>query len=244
MVKACLNGPRTKSEHQAVPVSADEIAADTKRAVDAGAGAVHFHPRGPDGKETLDPDWCGVAVERVRDVCPRVPLGLSTAKWIEANPAKRLEAVSRWEVLPDFASVNLNERGCVALCNLLLDRGVGVEAGVWSVDDAVRLVRSRLDGRSLRILVEITEKDHGRAVSQANRIEQYLAQSGAVAPRLHHGYGKVAWSVMKNAILTGKDVRVGLEDTLVLADGKRAKSNEQLVRAAVRLAKHFGREQL
>jgi uncharacterized protein (DUF849 family) len=233
-----------KSEHEGVPVTAEEIAADAKRVVDAGAGAVHIHPRSSEGTETLDPDLCGEAVTLLREICPKVPLGLSTAKWIEANPAKRLDAVRRWEALPDFASVNFNETGHVALCKLLRDRGVGVEAGIWSVEDAARLNKSSLGGSCLRILVEITENDPQKAVSLANRIERYLGRAGVVAPRLHHGYGRVAWSVMKNAILAGKDIRVGLEDTLVLADGRRTEDNEQLIRAAVRLAESFGREPL
>jgi len=244
LVKACLNGPRMKSEHEAVPVLSSEIASDVRHVADAGAGAVHFHPRARDGRETLDARSCGEAVSRVRELCPGVPIGLSTAKWIESNQAKRLDAISRWEVLPDFASVNFNERGYRALCSLLLKRGVGVEAGIWSIEDAMRLVKSGLHRRCLRILVEVTEKEPRRAVSLADVIEGYLKRSGIKSPRLHHGYGRGAWPVLENAILTGKDVRMGMEDTLFLADGTRARSNKQLVEGAVLLARRFGREPL
>jgi uncharacterized protein (DUF849 family) len=71
-----------------------------------------------------------------------------------------------------------------------------------------------------------------------------LKRSGVKTPRLHHGYGRGAWPVLENAILTGKDVRVGMEDTLFLADGTRARGNRQLVEGAVRLARRFGREPL
>ena len=244
LVKACLNGPRTKAEHEAIPVSPREIASDVKRVAEAGAGAVHFHPRARDGRETLDPGSCGETVSRVRELCPGIPVGLSTGKWIEKNQAKRLDAISRWEVLPDFVSVNLNERGYSALCALLSKRGIAVEAGIWSVEDAVRLVKSRLDRGCLRILIEVREKDPTKAVRVADDIEGYLNRSGVETPRLHHGYGLATWPILKNAILTGKDVRVGMEDTLVLADGTRAKSNKQLVEAAVRLAKRLGSEPL
>jgi uncharacterized protein (DUF849 family) len=225
-------------------VLSSEIASDVRLVADAGAGAVHFHPRGLDGRETLDAHSCGEAVSRSRDQCPDMPIGLSTAEWIESNQAKRLDMVSRWEVLPDFASVNFNERGYAALCSLLLKRGIGVEAGVWSLADAVRLVESGLHTRCLRILVEVTEEEPARAVSLADDIEGYLKRSGVNAPRLHHGYGRAAWPVLENAILTGKDVRVGMEDTLFLADGSRARSNKQLVEEAVKLARRSGREPL
>jgi uncharacterized protein (DUF849 family) len=233
-----------KSEHDAVPVTSSEIASDARLVADAGAGAVHFHPRAHDGRETLDARSCGEAVSLARATCPGLPIGLSTAKWIENNQAKRFEAVSRWEVLPDFASVNFNEGGYRALCGLLLKRGIGVEAGVWSIEDAVRLVKSGLHSRCLRILVEVTEKEPRRAVSLAEGIEAYLERSGVETPRLHHAYGRAAWPVLENAILTGKDVRVGMEDTLSLADGTRANSNKQLIEGAVQLARRSGREPL
>jgi uncharacterized protein (DUF849 family) len=221
-----------------------EIASDVRLVADAGAGAVHFHPRARDGRETLDARSCGEAVSRARELCPGIPIGLSTAKWIESNQAKRFDAISRWEVLPDFASVNFNERGYRALCSLLLKRGIGVEAGVWSIEDAVRFVKSGLHGRCLRVLVEVTEKEPRRAVSLADDIEGYLKRSGVRTPRLHHGYGRGAWPVLENAILTGNDIRVGMEDTLFLADGTRARSNKQLVEGAVLLARRSGREPL
>ena len=96
----------------------------------------------------------------------------------------------------------------------------------------------------MRILVEVTEKEPRRAVSLADDIEGYLKRSGVKTPRLHHGYGRSAWPVLENGILTGKDVRVGMEDTLFLADGTRAGSNKQLVEGAVLLARRFGREPL
>ncbi len=231
-----------KFEHEAVPILPDEIASDVRLVADAGAGAVHFHPRAPDGRETLDPGWCGEAVSRVKELCPGIPVGISTAKWIESDQAKRLDAISEWDILPDFASVNFNERGYAAICKLLLKKGIAVEAGIWSIEDAVRLAKSRLHGRCLRVLVEVTEKDPKRAVSIADEIEGYLEHGGVETPRLHHGYAQATWPVLKNAILTGKDVRVGMEDTLLLADGSRAKSNKQLVEAAVSLARRFGRE--
>ena len=55
-------------------------------------------------------------------------------------------------------------------------------------------------------------------------------------PRLHHGYGLATWHVLRAAVALGRDIRVGLEDTVVLADGTPATSNAELVAAAVALA--------
>ncbi len=42
--------------------------------------------------------------------------------------------------------------------------------------------------------------------------------------------------MLRAAIRLGRDIRVGLEDTTVLADGRVASGNGELVGAAVRLA--------
>jgi uncharacterized protein (DUF849 family) len=48
--------------------------------------------------------------------------------------AERMAAVRSWTVLPDFASVNWHEVGSEAVAAVLLERGVGVEAGLWHAD--------------------------------------------------------------------------------------------------------------
>jgi uncharacterized protein (DUF849 family) len=73
-MKVCLNGARSREEHPAVPLAQAELAASAAAAVAAGAEAVHLHPRGADGGESLlaadvasvnlsEPGWaelCGV----------------------------------------------------------------------------------------------------------------------------------------------------------------------------------------
>jgi uncharacterized protein (DUF849 family) len=72
-------------------------------------------------------------------------------------------------------------------------------------------------------------------VALAAAIEAPLDRHGFTAPRLHHGYGVATWSVLRAAVRIGRDIRVGLEDTVVLADGRTASGNRELVEAAVRL---------
>jgi uncharacterized protein (DUF849 family) len=54
-------------------------------------------------------------------------------------------------------------------------------------------------------------------------------------PQLWHGYGELTWEVVAAGAAAGHDVRVGLEDVLVLPDGSVAASNAELVSAAVGL---------
>jgi hypothetical protein len=39
---------------------------------------------------------------------------------------------------PDHATVNLSEEGSAEVMQSLLDAGVGIEAGIWSIEDVHR----------------------------------------------------------------------------------------------------------
>jgi uncharacterized protein (DUF849 family) len=234
LVKACLNGSREQGEHPALPLTAPELAADARRVVEAGAGAVHVHPRGPDGSQSLDPGPCGDAIRAIREAVPGLPVGLTTAAWIDPHP-HRLALIERWDPVPDFASVNVSEEGTSELWELLGDLGIGIEAGVTTSDEARRLLDLSVAGRCLRILVEIDreEDEGGAAVAEAARIDGVLDQGAVEAPRLYHAMGRATWAVIRSAAERGRDVRIGLEDTLVLSDGRPARDNAELVAAAV-----------
>jgi hypothetical protein len=88
----------------------------------------------------------------------------------------------------------------------------------------------------LRILIEPHDETPEVAVAIAADVEAALNNHGFAAPRLHHGYGLATWHVLSAAIRLGRDIRVGLEDTTVLPDGRVASGNGALVEAAGRLA--------
>ncbi|MBN1530906.1 MAG: 3-keto-5-aminohexanoate cleavage protein [Thermoleophilaceae bacterium] len=239
LVKACLNGARSPSEHPALPVTPGELAAEAGAAVAAGAGALHLHPRDAEGAETLAAAAVAAALRAIRSACPGVPVGVSTGLWItDGDPERRLAEIAGWAggERPDFASVNLSEEGAGELAAALRDVGVGVEAGTWSEENAELVAAGALRGDLVRILIEPQEDDAGAAVARAAAIERELSDRGVPGPRLHHGYGAATWAVLAAAVARGRDIRAGLEDTLELPGGGTASGNGELVAAAVRLA--------
>jgi uncharacterized protein (DUF849 family) len=205
LVKACLNGSRSRAEHEAIPLSPGELAAEARRAVVAGAGAVHVHPRRADGSETLESDVCGAAVQKIRAACPGVPVGLSTGAWIEGDPASRLAHVARWARLPDFVSVNFSEPGTLELCETLVAMGIGIEAGLWTIADAAAFVQSGLAKRCRRILIEPREADPLGAIRTADAIAAVLDRHDIRLPRLLHGEGSPTWAVLEAALLNPRN---------------------------------------
>jgi uncharacterized protein (DUF849 family) len=226
LIQACLNGARAPGEHPALPLTPEQLAADARATVAAGARSVHLHARAADGAESLESADVAAAVRAVRDV----ELSLSTGLWIAGDDVERRHAlVAGWTELPDLVSLNLGEPGWEELAALLTERGIGVEAGLGTPADAEALVEGPL--RPARVLVEIDDETVD-AVPAAAAIDDVLDRAGHTAPRLHHGFGPATWAVLDAAAARGHDVRIGLEDVLVLPDGSPAPGNEALVYAA------------
>lgn len=226
-VKACLNGGRTRAEHHAVPQSPAELAADAIAVRHAGAFAVHLHPRDSDGSQTMKAAACDAAVEAIRTAVPGLSVGLSTSETIDPDPFARAAAIRNWQQRPDFVSVNFSELGWAGIVRAALHSGIAVEAGLATPADAEQLTHSPFAHQLVRALVEV---DGG--ADDARMIAELLPDG---IPQLWHGYGELTWEVISAAGTAGIDVRVGLEDVLVLPDGRTAADNAELVAAAVEL---------
>lgn len=236
-LQACLNGARA---HPTVPVTPQQIAAEAQRSVEAGANALHLHARSHGGRETLEPGVCAEVLELVRR-SPGVPVGLSTGFWIVPDERRRYAQIREWHLLPDYCSVNFSEPGAEELCELLFSEGIGVEAGLASVPDTYRLLESGLAERCVRLLIEIETQDLAQALREAEAIEILLDEALLRVPRLLHGVDATAWPLLELSLQQGYDVRIGLEDTLTLPDGRLASSNAELITQAKILAKKAGR---
>jgi uncharacterized protein (DUF849 family) len=126
LLQAALNGDRI---HPAAPRTPERIAAEAQAALAAGARSLHLHPYAPDGRQTLDAAHCAETMQAVRAVCPGVPISLSTSADVESDPAQRLRLIAAWTDLPDLVTANQGEDGILDVCELLISRGVGIEAG-------------------------------------------------------------------------------------------------------------------
>jgi beta-keto acid cleavage enzyme len=203
LLGAALNG----CEHPANPRRPDEIAAQARAAVAAGAQIVHFHAYDDLGEQTLAPGPCAATLRAVRAACPGIPVSLTTSAEIEPDPTRRLALVAAWTELPDLVTANQGERGIADLCELLVERGVGIEAGLLSAADAERFVASELARVCLRALVEPLDSDPQRAVEHAAEIERILSEAEIGLEQMHHGDGIASWAVNERALQRGYGIR-------------------------------------
>lgn len=233
LLQATLNGPLTKADHPELPISLEELAADAVSCVAAGARAFHVHPRSLDGTESLSAEIVDQVVAAVKSRQPH-PVGVTTGAWIEPDVQRRRALVAEW-TQPDYTSVNLSEPGALEMVTTLLSTSVGIEAGVWTVEDAVMLVQSGLGDRILRIMIEPVDVSTNDAIPLMDDIHLILDNAELQVPRLQHGDGEATWVLLEDAVRRGIDTRIGFEDTLYLPDGRLASSNADLVRAACEL---------
>ncbi|WP_460959584.1 3-keto-5-aminohexanoate cleavage protein [Parasphingorhabdus pacifica] len=231
MLQACLNGARSPREHHHLPVRPEHLAQAAATSIEAGATALHIHPKSNDGVDSLHPHIVAAALRAVRAAAPGVPVGITTDTWTAPDPHERVAAIRTWTMLPDHASVDWHEPGAEHVAETLLDRGIGIEAGIHSGTDAPeRFLKSPLRPKVLRLLAETADLTARGATTTAEALLQRLQP--ATTPILLHGRAAGAWPVLRMAHRNRLDIRIGLEDTVLLPDGQIAADNAELVSAA------------
>lgn len=231
-LQAALNGD---CSHPGAPRTPTAIADAARAAVDAGAQSVHVHAFDPAGQETLDGDACARVLRSIRAACPGIPISLTTSAAIVANPGERFRIIEAWQEMPDLVSANQGEPGIGEVCELLLSRGVDIEAGLLTVEDARAFVRSGLADRCRRVLIEPLDTDPDAALRHAAEMEDMVVSAGIALEQVHHGYGEACWRVNLRGLARGHGIRTGLEDVTLLPDGTSARDNADLVAAAAHL---------
>ena len=233
-LQACLNGTRSPGDHDRLPLTPEELARDAAEVAEAGAVAVHVHPRGPDGLESLEPADCGAAVAALREAAPKLEISLSTGLWITGGDVeRRLECIRGWRELPDCVSLNV-DRGRLggpggACCT---SAGSRSRSGCGRRSTPGQLAAAGLARRCRRALIEPQETAPAMAVATAGAIDGELAREHIGLPQLHHGIDFTTWAVLDDAVPRGHGIRIGFEDTYALPDARRAGSNAELVAAA------------
>src|SRR5580704_5823782 len=106
VITASLTGVLARREQcPAIPYTAEEIALEGKRAVDAGASILHIHARQDNGLPAYDIETYRRIGEEVRKLCPDVVINYSTG----AVAITREERIAHITALkPDMAALNMS----------------------------------------------------------------------------------------------------------------------------------------
>ncbi len=233
IVQACINGARGAGFHERLPLRRDDVLADIKACLLAGASEFHLHPRGEDLEESLAPHVVDPLMQRLREKFSGTMFGVSTGHWIGGDPGALAGHIAGWQSPPDYASVNLYEPGAFETMDALHKADVGIEVGIYTLQDAERFCSSPYMRKERRILIEIEEQDIPTAVASAGDILAFLRKARVCRPILIHGQDATAWALLRFAKTHRCSARIGLEDTGCMPHGSTARDNAALVAAAV-----------
>jgi len=232
ILKIALNGARPKKENKYLPHSLEEIESEVSSLHNIGCKIFHIHCYDSNGDESLKPEDVANLVSMVKKISPDIQLGISSGEWIEPDYEKRINYIKSWQKIPDFISVNMIEDNSIEISNLLISKGVLVEAGLNEKKAAEIFAESGLRNGCCRILIEPEPEIFDQAIQVVNEIENVLDINNIKIPRLMHGFNSVSWDMLREAKKRGYDGRIGMEDTIYLENGEKVTSNVEIVRYA------------
>jgi uncharacterized protein (DUF849 family) len=242
VLQSSLNGTRPADAHPALPLSPWALAQDARAVYALGVRSVHVHPRCGAGRETIDPHHVGDVVAAIRSAVPAMEIGVPSCRWVQPCPNQRMETVAAWgrlgQAKPDVIAVNVHEDGWVEICDRACAMGIGLELGVWTPGDAVRLRQTGLPPGVVRVVAEVTVADPRVAVQEAARILRALGT--LPVPILLHGEESSTWPVLEYAAAMNLHTRIGLEDVLTNPNGLVTANNAELVRHAQAIRRRGG----
>ncbi|MGL6222296.1 MAG: 3-keto-5-aminohexanoate cleavage protein [Steroidobacteraceae bacterium] len=268
VVTCALTGVLTDPAQHNVPVTPAEMAREARAACDAGASVVHVHFRQQDAGKGHLPSWDpAIALEiaqAIRDACPGVIFNQSTGVVGPdiAGPVACMRAIRPEIAAANAGSLNyLKVRGdgrwawppmlfdnpvekVAAFLEVMRETGALPEFECFDVG-IVRSVGMFMRAglyRGHADLNFVMGVDSGMPADPALLpILVGLLPTGATWQVTAIGRENV-WPLHQRTGELGGNLRTGLEDTFYLPDGRKARSNGELIAAIVALARAAGRE--
>jgi uncharacterized protein (DUF849 family) len=257
LIVAALNGMRSRLEVPNVPFTAEELALEAKRAVDAGAGVVHVHARKKDGMPAFDLSWDDI-VAAIRAKVD-VPISITTQRTRATSLGTITALFDVLRTLPDLATVGVRStetdlpahreegRQILEACDRAGVRPEPIVIGVDSLGDFEVLYNDSLLAKAPYVIVELGPTDGSgsdRMAGTPHNVLRMIDASKSTFGRFDvvlSGEHEASPIVQAVAAAAGAHVRVGFQDQTSLPDGSEVTSNAQLVENAVRLAEAVGR---
>lgn len=268
IITCALNGVLTDPRQHNVPVTPAEMAAEARRAYDAGASVMHIHLRqqgeGRGHLPSWDVDLSHEVQAAIRDACPGVLINHTTG--VVGPDYQGALAVVR-ATRPEMAACNagslnylkLKANGEWAWPPMIFENGV---ERVREFIDAIASVGAIpefecFDTGIVRCVEMYRRNGMFQGTAQVNFVMGVASGMPARADLLPilvdlapedarwqvTAIGRAEiWALHRRAAELGGHLRTGLEDTFYLPSGEKAVSNGQLIAAMAELARAAGRD--
>ena len=268
VVTCALTGVLTNPAQHPVPVTPAEMAAEARRAFEAGATVMHCHFRdqrpGLGYLPTWDPEIVAEICDAIRAACPGVVLNLSTGV---VGPDISGPAACLVRVKPEMAALNsgslnylkLKTNGDWAWPPMLFDNPVdkvqafldvmnplGVVPECECFDTGILRSVGLFEGNGMlhspvhvSLVMGVASGMPAKASWLPLLVEEM--KPGTAWQTILIGREEV-WAVHRRAAELGGQLRTGVEDTFYLPDGSKTTGNGPLIEALVKVARECGRE--
>ncbi|MEM6539185.1 MAG: 3-keto-5-aminohexanoate cleavage protein [Pseudomonadota bacterium] len=267
IITCALTGVLTNPEQHPVPVTPEQMAAEAKRAFDAGASIMHVHYRKQEPGQGHLPTWDPVIAneinEAIRSACPGVIMNQTTGV---VGPVYDYVLDYLRATKPEMAACNagtlnyLKTRrdGSWAWPPMTFDNPVSKVTDFISVMTEIGTV-PEFECFDLGIVRSIGMYiDNGMTSHADYNFVMGVASGMPADPELlpillkykREGMPWQAtvigrqdvWPVHKRAAELGGNLRTGLEDCFYLPDGTKADSNGPMIEALAQVARDAGRD--
>ncbi len=264
IISAALTGVfATRKQSPYIPYTAEEIAEEARRAVEAGASIVHIHARQDSGLPAFDVESYARIDAAVKEKCEDVIINYSTGA-IGIERDMRVHHISALK--PDMAALNM---GSMNYAIYSRKKKMFYHDHVFANPFSdIQYFLETMNRAGTRPEMECFDTGHINNANplidlgilqppyQFSLIMGVLGGIPASTKNLVHqveqlpensfwqviGIGVKQWKWVAAALTMGGNVRVGLEDNLYLPNGEVSKSNGESVAKAVELAQLVGVE--
>lgn len=258
IVMAAINGARrTKRDHPNLPITAEEIAQETARCVQAGAAVIHCHVRDGAGGHTLDPGIYRDALNAIKERSgDKVIVQITTetvGKYgpgdiISVTEAVKPEAVSVAirEICPDAAS----EPAAMRFFHWMQEAGIWPQFILHTPDDLKTLMRLRAAGGvpfAVPYVLFVLGAYGEHTVSHPDDLDPFTRALKPEMGALRWGlcaFGQNEAACIRRGLDFGGDLRVGFENNMVMPHGETARNTAELVRLASEAVLARGRRRM
>ncbi len=268
VVTCALTGVLTNPSQHPVPVTPEEMAAEAKRAYDAGASMMHCHFRDQRPGMGYLPSWDAALAKEIcdaiRDACPGVLINMSTGVFGNdiSEPVACLESVRPEVAALNAGSLNylkLRRNGQWAWPPMLFDNPVDkVEKFIAAMNTYDVLPECEcFDTGIVRSVAMFQAAGMLKApvhVSLVMGVASGMPAKAEWLPLLVDEMGEgtewqsivigraEVWAVHRRTAELGGHLRTGVEDTFYLPNGEKTSGNGPLIEALVAVAREAGRE--
>lgn len=246
------NGARkTKADHPALPMTAEEIAACAVSCAEAGAAMIHLHVRDREGRHTLDAEAYRAAIAAVRGALGDGIVIQVTSEAVGLYGPEQQMAMVR-EVRPEAVSLAVrelipdtaHEAAATDFFAWMRDESVLPQFIVYSGEDLVRLddlvARDVVPPGRHFVLFVLGRYTPGQR-SLPSDLLPFLHANAAERPWAVCAFGPREAACAAAASALGGHVRVGFENNLFMPDGSVAPDNAALIATAATNAWLIGR---